>query len=220
MTNRIILSILLALLLVNFVSGESCDQKQIEYYVNTSQFQNAAVCSEANKDYDSAISYYLKSIEQVEKSGRNDSTALKHTMIAEVYSKKGKGFDEAIRKHCDLAEGQLLKEIVILLERGKPPYVTIQSNYGILADCYRLVSDIDKSCNYCKKSNEYRAKEEGLSPQDCGRFYGCPLSASNTVSSESSFSTSGGFPMMYLALGGGILIILLAALFLSKKKKK
>jgi hypothetical protein len=219
MTNRIILLSLLASLLISFVSGENCDQKQISYYVNTSQFENAAVCLEANKDYNNAIAYYLKHIESIEKLGRND-TALVHIMIAECYSKKGKGFDQEIKEQCALAEPLLLNKISDYQNSDKPLYGAIYSAYGSLADCYKLIKSNEKSCEYCLKENEYKKKAgRGDLSTDCVRLYDCLKPSPDLTTSGTPSKPSEGFPMIYLVLGGAILLIILAALFLSKKKK-
>ena len=206
--------------LISFVSGENCDQKQTEYYVNTSQFENAAICYKANEDYDNAILYFLKSIETSEKSDRNN-TGLVHIIVAKCYSKKGTGFDKEIKQQCDLAEPLLLKEIDEYLSENEPLYGSTQADYMSLADCYRLVKDKEKSCEYCTKANVYVAKANYGSPYDCSGVYDCPKGASTPISSETSSSTPGGFPVTYLVLGGIVLLaILVLGLFLMNKKKK
>jgi hypothetical protein len=220
MEKKIIISGLFIFFLMNYVAGGVCDPDQIDHYVNTSQFDNAALCSDQIGDYDNAIIYTLKSIELAEEAGRNTSLSTKHLLIAKYYSKKGNGFENQIREHCDLAETLLLQDIDYLLSREQIFYSSIHSDYGSLATCYNLIDDKEKSCNYCAKSNEYRIKDGELKPQDCSRLYGCPKASPDFIPSESSSNASGGFPILYLTLGGGIILILLAALFLPKKKKK
>jgi tetratricopeptide (TPR) repeat protein len=218
MKNRVIILSLLVSFFIILVSGENCDQKQIDRYVNTSQFENAAICFKANKDYDNAISYFLKSIEITEKSSRND-TGLVHIMIAECYSKKGIGFDKEIKQQCDLAEPLLLERIKEYLSENEPLYGSTQADYVSLADCYHLLKDKEKACEYCANANEYVAKAKYGSSYDCSGVYDCPKEPSNPISLGSSSSTPGGFPTVYLVVGGGLILIALAALFLLKKKK-
>jgi tetratricopeptide (TPR) repeat protein len=217
MKEKIILLGLCISFLIICASGANCDQKQIDYYVNTSQFLNAAVCADANKDYDHAIEYHTKSIRQSEEN--NQSTALDHILIAKYYSKKGSGFEDKIRAHCTIGEKLLLERISQQLDRPNPLYGSVQSDYRSLGDCYNLIDDKEKTCEYCSKCNEYGAKA-GYKIVDCSGLFGCPKALSNPISTESTTTSSQGVSSLYLILGAFILLILLAALFLSKKKKK
>jgi hypothetical protein len=225
MNQKILLLGLCVSFLIMCASAVNCDQKQIDYYVNTSQFGNAADCADGTGDYDHAIEYQTKAIKQTEEN--NKSTALQHVLIGDYYSKKariekrGSEFAEEIRAHCDIAEPMLLDKITKELSRVKPSYISIYSDFGTLAGCYDNANDSKKSCDYCLKENEYEKKAgRGDKLTKC-EFYGCPKSTSNPLSNGSeSSSASGGFPMLYLLIGAVILLILLAVLFLSKKKKK
>jgi tetratricopeptide (TPR) repeat protein len=217
MNEKIVLLGLCVSFLIICASAANCDQKQIDYYVNTSQFDNAAVCSYATEDYDHAIEYYTKAIKQSEEN--NQSTALKHILLAKSYSKKGSGFEDKIRAHCTMGEKLLLNEISQQLERSNPLYGSVQSDYRSLADCYNLIDDKEKTCEYCSNCNEYGAKA-GYKIVDCPGLFGCPKALSNPISTESTTTSSQGVSSLYLILGAFILLILLVAFFLSKKKKK
>jgi tetratricopeptide (TPR) repeat protein len=225
MNQKIILLGLCVSFLIMCASAANCDQKQIDYYVNTSQFGNAADCADGIGDYDQAIAYQTKAIGQAEEL--NKSTALKHLLIAAYYYKKAQiekteyKFKDKIKVQCDIAEPMLLDKITKELNRVKPSFISIASDYSSLAGCYKDANDLNKSCDYCLKENEYEKKAgRGDKLTKC-EYYGCPKSTNNILSNGSeSSSPSDGFPMMSLLIGAVILLILLAAIFLSKKKKK
>jgi LPXTG-motif cell wall-anchored protein len=219
MKGNIILLGLCVSFLIICVSAANCDQKQIEYYINTSQFDNAAVCSYATEDYDHAIEYYTKAIKQSEEN--NQSTALKYILLAKSYSKKGSGFEDKIREQCTMGEKLLLNEISHQLERSNPLYGSIQSDYRSLADCYYLIDDKEKTCGYCSKCNEYGAKAR-YKIVDCPGLFGCPITP-KTVNSDSGTDVAGGNAsgLPLLPIGVGIVVLLLiGGFFLIKRKKK
>ena len=190
-------------------------EKQGMYDAAAANYKTAASCSEYIKEYDNAIEYRLKAVEMLKKI--NWSTSSAYILIAEHYTKKGPGFEDEIRKYCDLAEEDSLNQIEKQLKRDKPNYSIIMAEYSGLASCYKLVNDTVKSCDYCLKDNEYSKKigpEVRLS--NC-EYYGCPKASG--VSPEAPLSSGGGLSFVLL-VAGFLSVLIFAVVFLLLRKKK
>lgn len=194
--------------------GESAEKRGM-YDAAAANYKTAASCSEYIKEYDNAIEYRLKAVEMMKKI--NSSTSSAYVLIADYYNKKGPGFDDEMRRYCDLAEEDSRNQIEKQLKRDKPNYSIIMAEYSSLASCYKLVNDTVKSCDYCLKHNEYSGKigpEVRLS--NC-EFYGCPKDSSE--SSEAPLESGGGLSFVLLVMAF-LSAMILGAVFLLVRRRK
>jgi len=185
------------------------------------------------KDYDNAIKYGKKAAEMYEKAGIMGSVAGSHMLIAGYYSKKGEGNEDEIREHCSIGEQIFLEEINKQLQRDKPDYSSVYSNYRSIADCYNLIDDREKSCGYCAEMNIYREKR-ALELKDCKKLYECSTSSGGTnggnpgggSGGNPGGGTSGGggsggggeLPVTWIAIGAVVLIVIAGATWFFMKR--
>lgn len=220
--NKIVLGFLIISIFlapIGYASSE-CDNESIQRYIHATNYKDAAICYDANHDWDNAIKYQLKDIEQKENSSKkpydkylSELLGLTHMGVAEDYSKKGPGYEKEEQEQCDLAEENILTEVNDDPEFGG-------KDYYLLADCFLRANDTEKACIYCNKDNEY-SRKKGMQESDCV-LYGCPKSSNSTPSNAGSSSgNSSGFPIV-LVVGGLIVIVLIATAFflLNGKKRK
>jgi hypothetical protein len=219
----IMTGLVVGIFLVSVAHAELCDkadtEESVRYGIQAEEagrwgvadynYGGAAICYQINHDWDNTIKYELKSIEMRKKTGVKYGTG--YAMVAGYYSKKGPGFEKEIRKYCDLAEEELLKEINADQRYGG-------SNYISLADCFHLVNDTEKTCMYCDKDNEYSAKKN-LGSTNCVVHYGCPKDSTGSSDSSSSGENSGEFPVVPVVGVLFVIVLVVAAFFLLKAKK-
>jgi tetratricopeptide (TPR) repeat protein len=232
MKNVILLYGLLFVVLASFVFAASCEPKTIKEMVTSAEanekaavysaaaadYGTAADCSDYNKEYDDAIKYEQKAAEMYKKAGIFYGHS--QMLLADYYSKKGNGFENNIREHCDIGQELFIEKIDKELQSDKPCYSCIYSDYGNLAVCYKLVNDTKRSCDYCLKQNEYEKKAgRGDKLTEC-EYYGCTKNDSKPTNIGGSSNPSEGFSIWYLILGIIVLLILITVFFFSKKINK
>ncbi|MCX5637060.1 MAG: LPXTG cell wall anchor domain-containing protein [Planctomycetota bacterium] len=146
--------------------------------------------------------------------------------VEHYYENKGPGFEKEIKEQCDLAEPDILKEIEEKLKEEKTSkieykvaYSSIDMWYSDLATCYKRAKDMEKSCSYCIKSNEYGKKSGSKVIYDCSN-YGCPKDSSTSSNSLTNVTqTDGNSTIVYMA-AAIVLLALIAGLFVLGRKKK
>lgn len=201
-TKKIITGLILVIFCISAIHAETCEDQ--------GHYHDIADCYSRLHDYDNAIKYELKDIEADKRDNMDLVWGTKYVRVAELYAKKGPGFEKEILENCNLAEKQITKII------KDDPYQN--AYYKDLAECFHYINYTDNACGYCYKYNEYRHKEGGQGV-DCTWYYGCPKSSNGPLNNTGSIENNvGGFSFILLLGGALILVLILVAFFLLKRK--